>query len=80
VRPYLKKKKNPSQKKGAGGIVQGEGPEFKLKYHQKKKKRKEKVATGYSAIDPSVLWKLQERRMTSTPQGSGELKAGLQST
>jgi hypothetical protein len=36
------KKKNPSQKKGAGGIVQGEGPEFKLQYHQKKKKKEKK--------------------------------------
>jgi hypothetical protein len=28
--------KNPSQKR-AGGVTQGEGPEFKPQYHQKKK-------------------------------------------
>jgi hypothetical protein len=30
--------KNPSQKR-AGGVAQGIGPEFKLQYHQKKKKK-----------------------------------------
>jgi hypothetical protein len=37
VRPYLRKKKNPSQEK-AGGLAQGVGPEFKPQYHKKKKK------------------------------------------
>jgi hypothetical protein len=32
VRLYLEK--NPSQKR-AGGVAQGEGPEFKLQYHKK---------------------------------------------
>jgi hypothetical protein len=32
--------KNPSQKR-AGGVAQGEGPEFKPQYHKKKKKKKE---------------------------------------
>jgi hypothetical protein len=36
TRPYLGK--NPSHKR-AGGVVQGVGPEFKPKYHKKKKKR-----------------------------------------
>jgi hypothetical protein len=36
MRPYpeKKKKKKPSQKT-AGGVAQGEGPEFKTKYHKK---------------------------------------------
>jgi hypothetical protein len=34
LRPYLKK--NPSQK-GAGGVAQDVGPEFKLQYLKKKK-------------------------------------------
>jgi hypothetical protein len=34
MRPYLKKK--PSQEKGAGGVAQGIGPEFKLQYQKKK--------------------------------------------
>jgi hypothetical protein len=38
VRPYLRKKKNPSQEK-AGGLAQGVGPEFKPQYHKKKKKK-----------------------------------------
>jgi hypothetical protein len=35
-RPYLKK---PFTKKRAGGVAQGEGPEFKPQYHEKKKKK-----------------------------------------
>jgi hypothetical protein len=35
VRPYLKKKKNPIQKR-AGEVAQGEGPEFKPQYWKKK--------------------------------------------
>jgi hypothetical protein len=35
TRPYLK---NPSQKR-AGGVDQGEGPEFKSQYHKKKKSK-----------------------------------------
>jgi hypothetical protein len=31
--------KHPSQKKRAGGLAQGTGPEFKPQYHKKKKKR-----------------------------------------
>jgi hypothetical protein len=38
MRPYLKKK--PSQEKGAGGVAQGIGPEFKLQYQKKKKSHK----------------------------------------
>jgi hypothetical protein len=30
--------KNPITKNWAGGVAQGEGPEFKPQYHQKKKK------------------------------------------
>jgi hypothetical protein len=45
VRPYLKKKKKKKKKnttkKGAGGVDQGEGPEFKPKYWGKKKKKKD---------------------------------------
>jgi hypothetical protein len=36
MRPYLKK--NPSQKRAAG-VAQGVGPEFKLQYRKKKKKK-----------------------------------------
>jgi hypothetical protein len=36
-RPYLKK---PFTKNRAGGMVQGEGPEFKPQYRKKKKKKK----------------------------------------
>jgi hypothetical protein len=39
-RPYLKK---PYQKNWAGGVAQGEGPEFKPPY--RKKKRKENVGS-----------------------------------
>jgi hypothetical protein len=35
VRPYLKK---TLHRKGAGGMAQGVGPEFKPQYHKKKKK------------------------------------------
>jgi hypothetical protein len=34
--------KHPSQKKRAGGVAQGVGPEFKPQYHQKKKKERKK--------------------------------------
>jgi hypothetical protein len=33
--------KNPSQKRD-GGVAQGDGPEFKHQYHNKKKKKKER--------------------------------------
>jgi hypothetical protein len=35
--------KNPITKNWAGGVAQGEGPEFKPQYHKKKKKKKEKM-------------------------------------
>jgi hypothetical protein len=38
--PISKKKQNNPSQKRAGGVAQGVGPEFKLQYHQKKKKRK----------------------------------------
>jgi hypothetical protein len=38
ARPYLKKKKKPSQK-WAGRVAQGIGPEFKLQYCKKKKRK-----------------------------------------
>jgi hypothetical protein len=38
LRPYLKKKKNPSQK-SADGDAQGVGHEFKSHYEKKKKKK-----------------------------------------
>jgi hypothetical protein len=34
MRPYLKKN---SLQKRAGGVAQGEGPEFKCQYHKEKK-------------------------------------------
>jgi hypothetical protein len=37
VRTYLEK--NPSQKKGAGRVARGVGPEFKPQYRKKKKKK-----------------------------------------
>jgi hypothetical protein len=37
LRPYLEK---TYHKNRAGGVAQGEGPEFKLQYHKKKKKKK----------------------------------------
>jgi hypothetical protein len=36
VTPYLKKKKNPSQKRD-GGVAQSVGPQFKLQYLKKNK-------------------------------------------
>jgi hypothetical protein len=36
VRPYLKK---TLHKNRTGGMVQGEGPEFKTQYHKKRKKK-----------------------------------------
>jgi hypothetical protein len=42
VRPYLKK--NPSQKKRAGGVAQGVGPEFKPSTAKKKKQKANKIA------------------------------------
>jgi hypothetical protein len=41
VRLYLEKKK--SQKR-AGGVDQGEGPEFKPQYHKKKKQKRKKCS------------------------------------
>jgi hypothetical protein len=35
VRPYVEKR---NHKKSAGGVAQGEDPEFKLQYCKKKKK------------------------------------------
>jgi hypothetical protein len=40
MRPYSKKKKNPSQKR-AGEMAQGIGPEFKSQYCKKKKYKRE---------------------------------------
>jgi hypothetical protein len=34
--------KNPITKNWAGGVAQGEGPEFKPQYHKKKKKKERK--------------------------------------
>jgi hypothetical protein len=42
-------KKNLSQKKEADGVAQGEGPEFKLQYQKKKKK---KVKSEYPHLAP----------------------------
>jgi hypothetical protein len=35
--------KYPTPKKMAGGVAQGVGPEFKLQYHKKKKKRPQRL-------------------------------------
>jgi hypothetical protein len=35
-------KRNPSRKR-AGGVAQGEGPEFEPQYHKKKKGKKERA-------------------------------------
>jgi hypothetical protein len=43
VRPYLEK---TLHKNRAGGVVQGEGPEFKPQYHKKKKR---------AQIDPKTI-------------------------
>jgi hypothetical protein len=40
MRPYLEKNSSP---KRIGGVAQGVGPEFKLQYCQKKKKKKRKT-------------------------------------
>jgi hypothetical protein len=45
MRPYLKKKKTPSQKR-AGGVAQGVGPEFKSQYRKKKKRKKSFSSEG----------------------------------
>jgi hypothetical protein len=51
--------KNPSQKYRSGGVVQGEGPEFKPQYRKKKKKKKKKLpAELCSGVVPHVLCKL----------------------
>jgi hypothetical protein len=41
VRPYLKIYIYITKKKVLGGVAQGEGPEFKPQYCQKKKRKKE---------------------------------------
>jgi hypothetical protein len=38
-RPYLEKPTVKKEKKRAGGVTQGVGPEFKLQYHKNKKKK-----------------------------------------
>jgi hypothetical protein len=42
MRPISKKAITYTQKKGAGGVAQGVGPEFKPQYYKKKKKKKKK--------------------------------------
>jgi hypothetical protein len=63
MRPISKKAITYTQKKGAGGVAQGVGPEFKPQYYKKKKKKKKvdyfsalkgktepgKVAHGYNS-------------------------------
>jgi hypothetical protein len=44
MRPYLKKKKQKNPKntpshKRIGGVAQGVGPEFKLQYHKKRRRK-----------------------------------------
>jgi hypothetical protein len=39
MRPYLE---NTHQKKRAGGVTQGVGPEFKPQYHKKNKTKQKK--------------------------------------
>jgi hypothetical protein len=41
MRPYLKK--NPSQKRVGGEVVQGVGPEFKHQQWKKKERKKEEL-------------------------------------
>jgi hypothetical protein len=60
ARPYLKK--NPSQKKKrkrkknwAGGVAQGEGPEFKPLYQKKKKKEKNLITFALAVCFPWTL-------------------------
>jgi hypothetical protein len=46
--------KNLITKNWAGGVAQGEGPEFKPQYHKKKKKKKEKKSSALGlALHPS---------------------------
>jgi hypothetical protein len=52
MRPYLEK---THHKKGAGGVTQGEGPEFKPQYCKKKKKVQALKATIKSLQSPSHL-------------------------
>jgi hypothetical protein len=42
-------KKNPSQKR-AGGVAQGEGPEFKPQSAKRKRKRKEIIMDGHRLV------------------------------
>jgi hypothetical protein len=41
-------RKNPSQKKKAGGVAQGVGPELKPQYQKKKKKGEEVISVPVS--------------------------------
>jgi hypothetical protein len=51
VRSYLQK--NPSQKNRAGGVAQGEGPEFKPQYHKKPKPNQSKKTLSHTqALTP----------------------------
>jgi hypothetical protein len=47
TRPYLEK---PFTKNKAGGVAQGEGPEFKPQYRKKKKKRIRTIAVALVII------------------------------
>jgi hypothetical protein len=53
-RPYLGKKKKPSQKR-ADGVAQGEGPEFKPQYCKKEKRKKKKKGLFPPSVVASTL-------------------------
>jgi hypothetical protein len=53
MRPYLKT--SPS-KKGAGEVAQGVGLEFKLQYHKKERKKKQKRA---HCSGPEAQWEAE---------------------
>jgi hypothetical protein len=46
--------KNPLQE-GAGGVAQGEGPEFKHQYHKKKKKEKERNIVNFYIFSETLV-------------------------
>jgi hypothetical protein len=47
--------KYPTPKKMAGGVAQGVGPEFKLQYHKKKKKKTTKVNQDCPTVATEVF-------------------------
>jgi hypothetical protein len=68
--------KNPSQKNWAGGVAQGEGPEFKPQHGGKKKKKKEMrdkyhTPPAHSATDMNDPFRGRQQSPGWSPRKAG---------